>query len=327
MHTKELTNPMHVQPLQALPENMDAFVEEVARGIRDLYGAPAEHQYRTLARRSLVATLKHPSVWACGVCEGEDTLAYVLVTIREEAAQVHFMHVLAPYVGQGLESLLFDAAIEAAHRHGVRHILCEMVNFSPFDLKKNAERQGFRHVARSIMLAKSAMVPRASAALGLPMQTVDPAEWESGARCLVAAYANEPGRDLHIEVHDRHRALAFISRVAAGNYGRTQSSYMLAAMDGPVCAGLVLGSEVSPDTGFVLQVVVDPAYRGQGIASRLLGRLCATFADGGKVQVGLGVTNDNPARRLYERLGFHVVHPIDAYVWWADQTSDSSTAM
>ncbi len=40
------------------------------------------------------------------------------------------------------------------------------------------------------------------------------------------------------------------------------------------------------------------------------------FRRQGLDRTALGVTVDNPARRLYERLGFAPIKPIDAYAWW-----------
>ena len=55
-------------------------------------------------------------------------------------------------------------------------------------------------------------------------------------------------------------------------------------------------------------VLTRPAARGGGLAGLLTGRLAAALlADG--LTVGLNVGEDNPAaRRVYERLGFRVVH-------------------
>lgn len=53
----------------------------------------------------------------------------------------------------------------------------------------------------------------------------------------------------------------------------------------------------------VLDIAVLPAWRGKGIATRCLQDLLATAARR-QLPVRLQVALDNPARRLYERLGF-----------------------
>jgi ribosomal-protein-alanine N-acetyltransferase len=82
------------------------------------------------------------------------------------------------------------------------------------------------------------------------------------------------------------------------------------------CAGVVLGCEIAPDYGFILQVAVRRERQGMGIGGRLIRGLAAQFRAHGMTHIALGVTLENPAVRLYRRLGFDVVKPVNAYVWW-----------
>ncbi|MCC6154607.1 MAG: GNAT family N-acetyltransferase, partial [Candidatus Hydrogenedentes bacterium] len=50
--------------------------------------------------------------------------------------------------------------------------------------------------------------------------------------------------------------------------------------------------------------------------TQLILELAHCFREAGLERIALGVTNDNPARRLYERLGFRKILPVNAYVWW-----------
>ena len=51
---------------------------------------------------------------------------------------------------------------------------------------------------------------------------------------------------------------------------------------------------------------VSPQYQRSGIGSEVLGNLLATWRSTGK-KIVLRVLKNNPARRLYERLGFSVI--------------------
>ena len=55
-----------------------------------------------------------------------------------------------------------------------------------------------------------------------------------------------------------------------------------------------------------LSIAVLPEYRGRGIGRQLIGRLLDQ-AQGRWLAVSLSVDRDNPAARLYTRLGFEVV--------------------
>ena len=53
-----------------------------------------------------------------------------------------------------------------------------------------------------------------------------------------------------------------------------------------------------------IAVGVVPEERGRGIGTALLRRLLELAGEGGFQQLSLSVEHDNPARRLYQRLGF-----------------------
>ncbi len=55
---------------------------------------------------------------------------------------------------------------------------------------------------------------------------------------------------------------------------------------------------------------VVPAWRGRGVGGALLDALVDAARDAGSVALSLSVEPDNPARRLYERLGFHRVGEV-----------------
>ena len=56
----------------------------------------------------------------------------------------------------------------------------------------------------------------------------------------------------------------------------------------------------------VLDIAVLTAWRGQGLGGQVLGQLLAEAEAGGS-EVSIYVETNSPARRLYDRLGFHPV--------------------
>ena len=60
-------------------------------------------------------------------------------------------------------------------------------------------------------------------------------------------------------------------------------------------------------TLYIQDIYVDPGWRGRGIGAALIGCVAALALARGRPLVELTVREDNPARGLYSRLGFHQV--------------------
>ncbi len=92
-------------------------------------------------------------------------------------------------------------------------------------------------------------------------------------------------------------------RHAIGEEGNGPGFVLLALEEEEVRGALVMldtGMSGFVPENLLLYLAVDPDTRGSGIG----GRLCRTAVEEAPGQVALHVEYDNPARRLYERLGF-----------------------
>jgi ribosomal protein S18 acetylase RimI-like enzyme len=81
--------------------------------------------------------------------------------------------------------------------------------------------------------------------------------------------------------------------------------------DGTPVGRLLLDGK--PDCWRILDIAVLAAHRGRGLGTRVL-KQCQQQAAAAGVKLELQVAPRNPARRLYERLGFHATREDAATV-------------
>jgi len=109
---------------------------------------------------------------------------------------------------------------------------------------------------------------------------------------------------------------SFLHNMFEGSYGTHEDyySWVLQENDMNIGACLFVSNE---ETGFVVQIVVDPQYRRQGLGRRLLQHSCHSLIRiNPKInRIELAVTNSNPAKLLYESLGFKTLNSSTTFVW------------
>ncbi len=89
------------------------------------------------------------------------------------------------------------------------------------------------------------------------------------------------------------------------------ASHDVITLDG-TAAGRLYVDRAAEEIALV-DIALLAAYRGRGVGSRLLAELIAEARESGRT-VRLQVRRDNPARRLYERLGFAMVADGEVYL-------------
>jgi ribosomal protein S18 acetylase RimI-like enzyme len=111
-------------------------------------------------------------------------------------------------------------------------------------------------------------------------------------------------------------AFVFVQGVAQGAFGPSRAAFIRGIRRDGRYVAAIFGCEAALEVGFILQVAVRPECQGQGLGATLVREIAHCFSEAGLARAVLGVTVDNPARRLYERLGFTRLLPVRAYVWW-----------
>lgn len=102
-------------------------------------------------------------------------------------------------------------------------------------------------------------------------------------------------------------------RAQQASYNRqfpTASTYMIVV--DKQCVGKLLIEELA-DYHHLIDISILPTYQRKGIASSIIAELLQKAREGNKAVI-LRVFHTNPARRLYERLGFQVVSENELYL-------------
>ncbi len=122
-------------------------------------------------------------------------------------------------------------------------------------------------------------------------------EWASWDDMVM--YFHETMKPYEDKPEDVERALHYVFTPGEGQGGFLE----LVRLDGELvgaCLMLRTGMKGYIPEWILLMVTVDPKTRGKGIGGKLIQK-CLDQADG---DVKLHVEYDNPAKRLYERIGF-----------------------
>jgi GNAT superfamily N-acetyltransferase len=154
------------------------------------------------------------------------------------------------------------------------------------------------------MLAALAAIPAAPALPGGvgALRPLDHADVRALGRLAFRAYRGSV--DDHGESEAWHRE--DMRATLAGRYGAClDASRVVEDGDGGLAAAAVFTLYYElPLLAFCL---TDPAWRGRGIATHLIASCGRALEAAGHREMHLAVTDGNPARALYERLGFRVV--------------------
>jgi ribosomal protein S18 acetylase RimI-like enzyme len=136
------------------------------------------------------------------------------------------------------------------------------------------------------------------------------------AEMLYRIYASTRESELAVVPWDEAAKEAFLRMQFTAQDTYYRANWPQASYDLIVSGEQVLG-RLYVDRGEAVWQVLDiallPQYRGQGIGTRLLGDVLAEAAGAAK-PVQIYVERFNPARHLYDRLGFRQVEEQEVYL-------------
>lgn len=310
-------NAFVLKHIDTLPANIGEFISEISIGLGDIYGTAAARQYHETAREKLQEAFDHPAVDPIAVFSPSETAVGLLLPVKRGAVgQIALIHVLEPYLSNDIETILIREAVEQfRNSESTEGILSESVTLCPLNLDPVHRELGFE-ITRRVLMAADLDHPALDGAPSNASAQLRSHEVSDTAQLMVNAYVNHPGRKHHYEVRNCEDAALFLTGVRQDAYGACRESYCRLIKDRGKVIAAIIGCEVAPDTGFILHVMVEPSFQGQGLGTQLVTELAAHFREAGLTRIALGVTASNPAKRLYHRLGFEGTRSINAYHWW-----------
>jgi len=154
--------------------------------------------------------------------------------------------------------------------------------------------------------------------MGLKLEVWRPEFYDAAAALIHRCYVGHQDSDINDQYRSVAGSLRFLHNIirfpGCGIFDAS-NSWVLRDERGELKA-LLLSSRVRKDVAHVTQVCVTPALRGLGLGRLLMQQAARELKRGGGTALSLTVTESNvEALRLYEELGFGVVHRFEAMVW------------
>ncbi len=139
------------------------------------------------------------------------------------------------------------------------------------------------------------------------------------ARLIHLAYASHVDGEVNDQYRSEAGALKFLKNIivlpGCGHF-QAEASFVVRPVGSDRLVGVVLTSAVSHGVGHTTQICVMPGYQGHGLGRQLMEASIQALRALRFTALSLTVTCINePAVRLYDRLGFQTVKTFAAGVW------------
>ncbi|HVO77492.1 MAG TPA: GNAT family N-acetyltransferase [Methanomassiliicoccales archaeon] len=227
----------------------------------------------------------------------------------DDEAMLRYGHVSSA-CDLGSETILV-VAIEALEREGINSVF-SLFNWPQRDaLVRAADSLGFARVDRKNMIRNPDSPPiRHSLPPGIEIASWKQEFLEMAAGVLFENSYPED-RTFHRPYRTREGCLAYVEAVTNGRYGEFKPDLSQVALHEDKLVGLLLTSRLPGVHEEIEDLAVDRPFRGQGIATALIGVMIEASAATSNNQIVLTVTSSNTrALSLYQRLGFEVTEEV-----------------
>lgn len=303
--------PMHIiRPIYEIPATFDPFIAEMAREYRGLYGVQAAEHYESGITASLDYMLRQPGSVGYGAFADRSMVGIALGSRRDAQARIDLVHCREGFVGQGIEQELVHQAVDALALGGPDWVSAEFVPLCNLDIEGTMLGLGFRSTRRALMAR--VLKPAADVPTSQVTEQGDPTD-PAIARLIFDAFGGLAAYSAVPDFSSLESTVRLLRDYASNDYGVHRPDWCRVVRGDKGVLGVILGTAQTMDTGFVFQVAVAPEAEGRGIGRALMRDLERAFAEVGMRRVMLGVTVETPAFDWYQRQGYQVVRPVNAY--------------
>lgn len=204
--------------------------------------------------------------------------------------------------------------------HRIKRIECQIFPFN-CDLTRTFQEQGFRVIPRWFLVRTLETLTEPFDPIA--SDSIRVKRWD--ASCLISAaevvfdsYRHSPDVELCRDYQSQEGCIRFfrnlIENPACGIFN-PHTSLVAVNAESRIC-GVLLSSNIGPETGMIPQISICRSCQGRGLGTRLLQSYMRAAKNAGLKRITLSVSEENQkAFRLYRKLGFEPEKQFSAYVW------------
>jgi ribosomal protein S18 acetylase RimI-like enzyme len=243
-------------------------------------------------------------------------IGYCYYVCEDNKGLIGDLYILKQYRSLEFENALFQSTLDAMWQTpGVNRVESQLLMLTDAANRRLPYPSWFQSFPRVFLEAPLAILPQRKLSLSLIPWTES--YQEATGRLIVNTYKNHIDSQINDQYRSATGARRFLTNIVQyPGCGHFFAPASFAAIDHGTLCGASLASLVSRDVGHITQVCVAPSYQGTGLGYELMRKSMAAFAAHGCRAVSLTVTAENePALRLYRKMGFVERRSFSAYVW------------
>jgi ribosomal protein S18 acetylase RimI-like enzyme len=219
--------------------------------------------------------------------------------------------------GQGLEEELLQPVLaEAQALPANARVECQTLFSTAADSAEQFARAGFEGRARHYLM-RELRPPIDTPPHSFRLRALRRDDLPAASDLIFRSHVGTIDAALNLTYSSPALCRGFVETlVLRAGCGRFDAEASLVAEGGYGLVGVLLASHLSRANGHVCQVSVDPENQARGLGTVLVTRALEAFRAQGLATASLSVTVANePAYRLYRRLGFRLKKEFAAHAW------------